>query len=153
MTAFISLDGVLRTEVGDPIHEGLKLFRTMLSSYRIAIATDGTSEEAEYWLRANLIAGYAELYDNRFAFEGQDLRLRQLTLARSSGAIELFIDCDVDRCASAIASGVTTILFTKPGFTRRKRESRPWTQVKEEIESQRNLKAKLTLDNDPNRWE
>lgn len=153
MTAFISLDGVLRTEVGDPIHEGLKLFRTMVGSYRIALATDGKSEEAEYWLRANLITGYAEIYDNRVAFEGQDLRLRQLSLARASGRIELFIDCDVDRCASAIASGVATMLFAKPGFTRRKREPRPWQEVKQEIEYQQNLKAKLTLDSDPNRWE
>ncbi len=153
MTAFISLDGVLRTEVGDPIHEGLKLFRTLVTSYRVALATDGTSEEAEHWLRSNLVTGYAELYDKRLAFEGQDLRLRQLTLARSSGGIELFVDCDVDRCASAIASGVTTILFTKPGFTRRKRETRPWDDVKQEIESQKQLKAKLVLDDDLNRWE
>ena len=26
-TAFVALDGVLRTEVGDPIAEGVKLFR------------------------------------------------------------------------------------------------------------------------------
>lgn len=153
MTAFISIDGILRTEVGDPIHEGLKLFRTMVGSYRIALATDGTSEEAEYWLRNNLITGYAELYDNRFAFEGQDLRLRQLALARASGNIELFIDCDVDRCASAIALGVTTILFAKPGFIRRKRQTKPWDEVKKEVEGQRRLKAKLTLDSDPHKWE
>jgi len=153
MTAFISLDGVLRTEVGDPIHEGLKLFRTLLTSYRVAIATDGTSEEAEHWLRSNLLTGHAELYDSRLAFEGQDLRLRQLTLARSSGAIELFIDCDVDRCAAALASGVTTILFGKPGFTRRKRQARPWTDIKEEIEAQKQLRAKIVLDDDLNRWE
>jgi len=153
MTAFISLDGVLRTEVGDPIHEGLKLFRTLITSYRVAIATDGTMDEAEHWLRSNLLTGYAELYDNRLAFEGQDLRLRQLSLARTSGAIELFIDCDVDRCTAALASGITTILFGKPGFTRRKRETRPWTDIKAEIEAQKQLKAKLILDDNLNRWE
>ena len=153
MTAFISLDGVLRTEVGDPIHEGLKLFRTLVTSYRIALATDGTSEEAEYWLRTNLISGYAELYDNKFAFEGQDLRIRQLTLAKASGQIELFIDCDVDRCATAVASGTTTMLFTKPGFTRRKRTAAPWSDLKKEIEAQKELKARLVLDANPNKWE
>lgn len=153
MTALISIDGVLRTEVGDPIHEGLKLFRTMVGSYRIALATDGTAEEAEYWLRSNLVTGYAELYDNKVAFEGQDLRMRQLSLARSSGRVELFVDCDVDRCAFAINSGITTLLMVKPGFVRRKRETRPWREVAKEIEFQRNLKAKLTLDDDLKRWE
>ena len=153
MTVLISIDGVLRTDVGDPIHEGLKLFRTIVTTYRVALATDGSSEEAEHWLRANLLTGYAELYDNRLAYEGQDLRLRQLQLARASGNIELFIDCDVDRCASAIASGVTTILFTKPGFVRRKREAKPWTEIKAEIDAQKQLKAKIVLDDNLNRWE
>jgi len=152
MTAFISIDGVLRTDVGDPIHEGLKLFRTMVGNYRIVLATDGSSDEAEHWLRTNLVTGYAELYDNRLAFEGQDLRLRQLSLARHGG-IELFIDCDPDRCASAIASGVPTMLFAKPGFMRRKRSATPWSDVKKEIEAQKELKAKIILDSDPNRWE
>lgn len=152
MTAFISLDGVLRTETGDPIHEGLKLFRTLVGSYRIALATDGTSDEAEHWLRANLLTGYAELYDNKLAYEGQDLRMRQLVLARPGG-VELFVDCDVDRCAYAINCGITTLLFVKPGFVRRKRKTKPWSSIKEEIEAQRDLKAKIVLDDNLNRWE
>ena len=40
-TALISLDGVLRTETGDPIHAGIKLFRVMNEHYRVVLATDG----------------------------------------------------------------------------------------------------------------
>lgn len=157
MTVFISLDGVLRTEVGDPIHQGLKLFRTLVPSYRIVLATDGTLEEAEHWLRANLLTGYAGVYDNRVAFEGQDLRLRQLALERANGGqeLELFIDPDPDRCQAAISSGITTILFSHPKFIRRKRKPKGWDVLKEEIAAQKELTAKLMLDEDVNlkRWE
>jgi hypothetical protein len=146
MTVLLSLDGVLRTEVGDPIHEGLKLYRVLSMNYRIVLATDGTLQEADHWLRSNMVQGYADIYDNRMAFAGQDLRLRQLEVARASGAMELFVDADVDRCAKAYNSGVTALLFSSPKFIRTKREVRPWDEMKEEIERQKELRARLTFD-------
>jgi hypothetical protein len=154
MTALISLDGVMRTEVGDPIHEGLKLYRVLATSYRTVIATDGTKEEAEYWLRSNLIKGYADILDNTRKFEGEDLRLRQLKIMRVEGVVELFIDSDVDRCAKAYSSGVTALLFSSPKFVRTKREVKPWDELKVEVEKQQELRAKLTLDDlSAHRWE
>jgi len=154
MTALISLDGVLRTEVGDPIHEGLKLFRVLITSYRTVLATDGTKEEAEHWLRSNLVSGYADILDNTLAYEGMDLRYRQLTIQRNLGKVELFVDSDVDRCAKAYANGVTTLMFSSPRFVRRKREVKPWDELKDELQKQKELKAKLHLDDlSAYRWE
>jgi hypothetical protein len=153
MTAMISLDGVLRTEVGDPIHTGLKLFRTMLMTYRVAVATDGTLEEAEHWLRSNLLTGYAEIYSNSVAFEGQDLRLRQLAIAKQGGPVEVFVDADVDRCAAVLSSGTPVLLFGSPKFVRRKREVKPWSHIKDEIEAQKELTAQMLLDGPLDRWE
>ena len=153
MTALVSLDGVLRTEVGDPIHSGLKLFRTLLMSYRVVVATDGTKEEAEHWLRSNMIMGYADIFDNRIAFEGQDLRLRHLSLAKQTGAVELFVDCDTDRCKSALASGTPVLLFAHPTFLRRKRPVRAWDELEQEIKAQKELKARVAFDGPLDRWE
>jgi hypothetical protein len=152
-TALISLDGVLRTETGDPIHAGIKLFRVMNEHYRVVLATDGTIEEAEHWCRANMILGYADLYDNRIAFEGQDLRMRHLAYARSQGEVELFIDCDVDRSAAAMNAGVPTMLFLSPTFVRRKRPVRPWEELKEEVKAQRELTIQMMTDSALRRWE
>lgn len=149
----ISLDGVLRTETGDPIHAGLKLYRTLLMTYRVAVATDGTLEEAEHWLRSNLLTGHAEVYTNALAFEGQDLRLRQLAIAKVNGEVELFIDPDVDRCVSALQSGTPIILFASPKFVRRKRKIKPWDHIKDEIAAQKELTAQMLLDGPLDRWE
>ncbi len=154
MTVLISIEGVLRTEVGDPIHQGLKLYRTLAQSYRVILATDKGKEEAEHWLRANLISGYADIYDSRMAFEGQDLRLRQLSKARASGPVEMFVDCDADRCAKAYASGVLTLLFASPKFIRTKRSVKPWEDMKYELQRQKELTAKIVLDdNFDKQWE
>jgi len=154
MTALVSLDGVLRTEVGDPIHEGLKLFRVLVTSYRVVLATDGTKVEAEYWLRNNMISGYADILDNTYAYEGQDLRDRQLKLQRSSGAVELFVDSDTDRVARAYASGVTSLMFAAPKFIRTKRQVKPWEDLKTELENQKQLRASLAFDDlSAHQWE
>lgn len=154
MTVLMSMEGVLRTETGDPIHQGLKLYRTLAQSYRIILATDGLKEEAEHWLRANLVTGYADIFDVRSAFDGQDLRLRQLAKARSSSPVELFVDCDADRCAQAYASGVLVILFAAPKFIRTKRVVKPWEDMKVELQKQKELTARIVLDdNFDKQWE
>ena len=154
MTALVSLDGVLRTEVGDPIHEGLKLYRVLVSSYRVVLATDGTKAEAEHWLRANMLTGYADIMDNTLAYAGQDLRYRQLQLCRSSGLVELFVDSDTDRVAKAYSSGVVSLMFAAPKFIRTKRQVKPWEELKSELESQKEIRAKLAFDDlSAHRWE
>lgn len=154
MSILVSIEGVLRTETGDPIHAGIKLFRTMALSYRVVFATDGSKEEAEHWLRANLIAGYADIYDNRMAYEGQDLRLRHLAVLKGQGPVELFIDCDADRCAKAYAGGTLTLLFAAPKFIRTKRTVKPWEEMKTELQRQKELTAKIVLDdNFDKQWE
>lgn len=151
-TALFSLEGVLRTETGDPIHTGLKLFRSMCDAYRIVIGTDGPAEEAEHWLRANMVLGYAGVYDNRMAFEGQDLRMRHLATLRSQSVVELFVDADVDRATAALAAGVPTILVLSPTFIRKKREVKPWEHIKNEINAQKELSIEL-MTNPLKRWE
>lgn len=136
-TAFISVEGVLCTEVGDPIPDGIKLFRVLAQNYRIVLGSDQDPDKTEHWLKTNLIVGYADIYDDRLAFEGQDLRMRQLDIARSQGRVELFVDPDVDRCAYALANNVPTLLFAVPKFVRTKRPVRPWSELKEEVERQR----------------
>lgn len=136
-TAFVALEGVLKTEVGAPIPEGIKLYRILAEHYRVIIASDLDPAVTEHWLRSNLIVGYGEIYDNRFFYEGQDLRARQLAIAKAAGRVDLFIDADADRCAMALASGVTTILFASPKFVRTSREIKPWSEITDEVERQR----------------
>lgn len=151
MTALLALEGVLRTEEGDPIPEGFKLFRTLNDQYRMVIATNGTKAEALHWLKVNMLFGYADIIDNAVEYPGQDLRARQLAVLRSAGRVELLVDPDADRCADAVKSGVLALLFASPKFIRRVRQVPGWDVVTEELARQRELQAESqsTL----NRWE
>lgn len=136
-TALLALEGVLRTETGDPIPEGIKLYRLLAGNYRVVITSDLSADETEHWLRSNLIIGYAGIYDSSMAYEGQELRSRQLSVAMSSGIVSLFIDPDADFCAEALSKGVVTIMFASPKFVRRSRTIRKWDDMVEEVEKQK----------------
>ena len=136
-TAFVALEGVLRTETGDPIPDGIKLFRILAEHYRVIIASDLSPAMTEHWLKSHLIVGYGDIYDDRYFYEGQDLRARQLAIAKSNGRIDLFVDVDADRCAVALAAGIPTLMFASPKFVRYSREIKPWDDLTAEIDRQR----------------
>ncbi len=152
-TALVSLDGVLRTEVGDPIAEGVKLFRILAQNYRVIITSDSSPEQTEHWLRTNLIVGYGDIYDDRYFFEGQDLRCRQLDIALAQGRVDLFVDPDADRCAYALSRGVLYMLFAAPKFIRRTRDVRPWSDLSDEVVNQRQALLEADLGSNVKRFE
>jgi hypothetical protein len=152
-TAFVALDGVLRTEVGDPIAEGVKLFRILAQHYRVIIASDQSPKQTDHWLRSNLIVGYGDIYDDRYFFEGQDLRNRQLAIAQAQGRVDLFVDPDADRCAYALSKGIPTMLFASPKFVRTSREVRPWQDLADEVDNQRAALMAAELGSNVKRFE
>lgn len=136
-TALVALEGVLKTEVGDPIPEGIRFFRILANNYRVVICSDMSQAQTDHWLRSNLIVGYGDVYDNRHFYQGQDLRSRQLDIALNGGRVDLFVDPDADRCAEAVGKGVTALLFAAPRFVRTTRQVKPWEDVVNEIERQK----------------
>jgi hypothetical protein len=68
MSAIIALEGVLKTETGDPIPEGIKLFRILSEFYRVIISSDMDTAKTEHWLRSHMIVGYGEIYDSSLFF-------------------------------------------------------------------------------------
>ena len=153
MAAIVALEGVLKNEVGDPIPDGIKLFRVLAEQYRIIISSDMGGELTEHWLRSNLIIGYGEVYDSSMFYEGQDLRLRHLDIAKSKGKVELFIDPDADYCAAALRIGIPTMMFASPIFVRTTRKVRPWDELKGEVDRQRDALVNAHLGSRINRFE
>lgn len=153
MSAIIALEGVLKTETGDPIPEGIKLFRILSEFYRIIISSDMDVKHSEHWLKSHMVVGYGELYDSSLFFEGQDLRLRHLDVAKSKGKLELFIDSDADYCAAALAVGIPTIMFASPRFVRTTRNVRPWEDLQLEVTRQKEALLDAHLGSRVNRFE
>lgn len=153
MAAIVALEGVLKNEVGDPIPDGIKLFRVLAESYRIIISSDMSGDLTDHWLRSNLIIGYGEVYDSSMFYEGQDLRLRHLDIAKSKGKVELFIDPDADYCAEALRIGIPTMMFASPIFVRTTRKVKPWDELTAEVDRQRDALVNAHLGSRINRFE
>lgn len=125
------------TEVGDPIPDGIKLFRILSEHYRVILSSDMDTKKTEHWLRSHMIVGYGEIYDSSNSFAGQELRLRHIDLAKSKGKLELFIDADSDFCAAALAMGVPVLMFASPRFVRTNRSVKPWDDLQDEVDRQK----------------
>lgn len=152
-TALVALEGVLKTETGDPIPEGVMLYRILAQHYRVVITSDLSQALTDHWLRSNLIVGYGDVYDARYFFEGQDLRDRHLAIARAAGRVDLFVDVDADRCAKALSMGIPTLLFASPKFVRTSREVRPWQELSDEVDRQRLALLDANLGSNVKRYE
>ena len=136
MSAIIALEGVLKTETGDPIPDGIKLFRILSEFYRVVLSSDMDTKQTEHWLRSHMIVGYGELYDDSTFFVGQELRLRHLEVAKSKGKVELFIDSDAD-----------------PRFVRTTRNVKPWEDLQIEVARQKDALLEAHLGSRVNRFE
>lgn len=141
------------TEVGDPIPEGIKLFRILAEHYRIILSSDMDSKKTEHWLRSNMIVGYGEIYDDKTFFEGQERRLRHIDVAKAKGKVELFIDSDSDYCAYALSLGIPTMMFASPRFTRTNRVVKPWQDLQDEVDRQKDAILNAYLGSKVNRFE
>ena len=65
----------------------------------------------------------------------------------------MFIDPDADRCAYALSKGIPTILFASPKFVRRSRDVRPWKDLADEVENQRQALMDAQLGSNLKRFE
>ena len=153
MSVLLSLEGVLKTETGDPIPEGIKLFRILAEFYRVIISSDMDTKKTEHWLRSHMITGYGEIYDSSLFFVGQELRSRHLAVAKTKGKVELFVDSDSDYCAEALASGIPTIMFASPRFVRNTRNIKPWEDLQTEVDKQRDALLDAHLGSKVSRFE
>lgn len=152
MTILVALEGVLKTEQGDPIPEGLKLYRSLLPNYRIVIVSDSDMLVTEYWLKTNFVTGYADILDKSHAYPGMSLRERQITHERLQGKVEFLIEADADVCAMALKMGVPSLYFATPKFVRTRREVKRWELLTDELQRQKEMLAELT-ENSLDRWE
>lgn len=152
-TAIVTLEGVLKTETGNPIPEGIKLYRILAEHYRVVISSDLDAATTEHWLRSNMIIGYSDVYDSKDFFEGQNLRQRHIDLALSNGKVTMFIDPDADNCAYALSKGILTMLIASPKFVRVSRDIRPWEDLTSEVERQRMAILEAHINNISRRFE
>jgi hypothetical protein len=147
VSILVALDGVLRDQNGIQLPGSLKLYRSLLESYRVILSTDSNAMEAERWCRIHGVWDYAELYDNTRVLVGQSIRASHLDAARAAGGqVEFLVDSDSENCVYALSMGVPSFFYAAPKLVARKSAIRSWQEITQTVEDQKALAVGLEPD-------
>jgi hypothetical protein len=115
---------------------------------QITFMTAMPREQAERWLMVNKIVDYDNVIDASVHLEEEDLRERQISVARAKGAVDLFITSNPSLWAYAFDHGIASVMFGVPAYIRPEfrpdmpKKLRSWSQIEEAIEKQNEARTK-----------
>lgn len=119
MNILLSVDGVLRNDTGELIPDGLIIYRAMQVLGRVVLVTEENRTHVEVWLMLHNLADYDDLIDSTVCVDpDENVRFRQLSVARSKGGIALYIDSNPSYVAEGLRRGITSLLFSCPEYSR-----------------------------------
>lgn len=141
-SALIALEGVLKNDRDAPIGEGRMLLETMkLAHIRMTLMTSGTEAQAIHWMRVNKVSVDDIIANDVQVDPEEDLRQRQVQVARSRGQVSMVIDSIPETIAWVLSEGVVGLLFVHPVFMLPKSRPvgvrRPWGAIQDELDRQR----------------
>jgi hypothetical protein len=147
MQILVQLDGVLRNTDDQIIPTGIIMASTLTVYNQLTYMSTMTRAETERWLNVNKIVDFDNVIDNSVALAGESLEERQITFARSRGAIDLFITGDPHLWAYAFDLGIAAVMFAQPSYLRPEfrpdapRKVRAWSEIEEAVEKQNELRT------------
>jgi hypothetical protein len=121
---------------------------TLTVHNQITFMTDMDREQAEHWLLINKVVDFDNIIDSSVRLDGEDLRERQITAARSRGGIDLFITGNPSLWAFAFEQGLASVMFGMPSYLRpefrpdMERKLRKWGDIEEAIQRQNAARTK-----------
>ena len=149
MHIVVELDGVLRGHRNDePILAGVQMVGALSAWNKITFITEMSGPEAEQWANINKIFEYDNMIDSSIALVGEDLKQRQLKMARANGSVELFITGDPKLWAFAFDMGIPSVMFGVPSYTRPEfrpdapKKIRSWNEIEAAVKKQHALRTK-----------
>lgn len=156
MNIAMSLDGVIRSDTGDLIPNGLIVYRGFHSLGRVILLTELDRTRAEAWCVLHNMSDYDDLIDDSVTVDPHEpLRIRQLHVARSKGPIDFYVDASPRWAAEAFRMGMTSMLFSHPSYARPEfrpdapKGVRPWDElIAERTRQQAMIAADRRLKND-----
>jgi hypothetical protein len=147
MQILVDLDGVLRGDKDQPISQGIIMVGTLSSWNKITLMSSLNKKQTQQWLDINKIVDFDHIIDSSSGLAGEDLGERQITFARSLGAIDLFITNSPTKWAFAFEQGIASVMFAVPSYTRPEfrpdapKRVRAWNDIEKAIEAQNALRT------------
>lgn len=131
----------------EPIRTGIMMHASLAAYNRISLITQSTEKEAVDWMNANKVVDFDHIIDRSIELPNEDLFVRQLNHARSLGGVELFVTNNPSHWAIAFDSGIASVMFGVPSYTRAEfrpdapKQFRSWSQIEEAVRKQNELRT------------
>jgi len=149
MHIVVELEGVLQgAQNQDPISTGAKMVGALSAYNQITLITDMAADDCERWLNENKVVDFDNIIDKSVKLPTEDLKPRQLTLARAKGGVELFITSNPELWAFAFDMGIPSVMFGVPSYLRPEfrpdapKSVRSWNDIENAIRRQNEERTK-----------
>jgi len=149
MHIVVDIDGVLKGYKNDePILPGIQMVGALTSWNKVTFITEMTAAEAEQWININKIFEYDNMIDSSVNLVEENLKERQLKLARARGTVELFITSNPKLWAFAFDQGIPAVMFGVPSYLRPEfrpdapKRVRAWNEIENAVKKQNELRTK-----------
>lgn len=149
MYIVVELDGVLRGSRNDePIAQGILVTGALSAYNQIIFITEMSSLEANQWINQNKIVDFDNLLTSDVSLEGENLKERQLKLARAKAPVDLFITANPSLWAFAFDQGIPSMMFGVPSYLRPEfrpdapKRVRAWSDIEASVKKQAELMTK-----------
>lgn len=141
-SVLLEMQGVLRSDNGKPVAEGITLYASLAAFHRIVLVGEDADTDSR-WLKLNGLDDHAQLL-----IGSMDVALRH---ARGQLALDirLLVSPSPATVAAAMHLGVTSLLFAHPRFARPEfrndveREPREWDAIVAEMDAQTNASVRV----------
>lgn len=124
MSVLVAFDGVLRTDLGAPLFDGMLLTRALLTGCRVVVASDSPLQEVEHFLQQESIKGVVNIY-------GETSMLDALRQERVQSAVSMVVTADPAVALAVAEQGVSVCLFNASNFVRAdwKPQRKTWEDI------------------------
>lgn len=149
MHIVVELEGVIQGAYKlDPIPTGTMTVGALSAYNQITFITDMHKDEAERWINENKVVDFDLIIGKEVTLVGENLKERQLTMARSKAGIGLFITSNPSLWAFAFEQGIPSIMFGVPSYLRPEfrpdapKRVRSWGDIEEAVKRQNEMMTK-----------
>lgn len=139
MAILMFVDGVLRSQTGSPIYQGLAIYRLLTEDNRVLLICEDKKKD-DVWLRSHKINKIDDLIGRDIpAITDEFPEWRQVEYCRGQGSIDFVVTSNPVLAKKLLEVGITTMVFMQPtyiteGFRPDSKEGRKtWDDIVEEI--------------------
>lgn len=141
MAVVMFVDGVLRSDTGSPIYQGLALYRMFNEDVRVILLSN-EREKTHRWLLEHKINKIDDLFDYNLPGVLDDPELDQVKYCRSQGKVDVVVTADLDLATKLLQEGLDTLVFLHPTYLRPefrpdgRQGVRSWAAIEAEMDKQ-----------------